>query len=241
MLNFEEIDKHVDRLDSIFREENEGRHVKLVSSHRAYRSGTIEFEFDIHVKEFRLTTDRNENLSLLIVLTCQNATLFNRNADLSYPLPETPMIEYYENLMDEKPGQFDIINKNDIMLSPGNYELFGEEWRETNDYLVNKLFDYYEEVLNADSNYNINLSRIVHQDEIQARNKAEQLRKEQEQKELAKQARKEKFAANLEEAKTGAKIAGVVAAAVVFAPIAPVILLTGILSYCVVNLFDDSL
>jgi len=238
MLNLEEITKHTNQLESIFKDENEGKHVELYTSHSVYRSGTIKFAFDIHIKEFRLTTDRNNDLSLLVFIECLNATLKNDSFNTNYSLPELPMIEYYENLTNEKPGQFTIINKNDIMLSRANYEALGEKWRAINDRQVDRIFDYFEDSLNENSNYNINLSKLVFQDEIQAREK-EQLRKEQaELKKQKLQETKDKVTKAAGEIAVGTAIAGAVATATIFAPVTLIISLAGLLSYCVVNLAD---
>lgn len=238
MLNLDEITKHTNQLEAIFKDENEGKHVELCTSHSVYRSGTIKFAFDIHIKEFRLTTDRNNDLSLLVFIECLNATLKNDNFNTNYSLPELPMIEYYENLTNEKPGQFTIINKNDIMLSQANYEALGEKWRAINDRQVDRIFDYFEDSLNENSNYNINLSKLVFKDEIQAREK-EQLRKEQaELKKQKLQETKDKVTKTAGEIAVGTAIAGAVATATIFAPVTLIISLAGLLSYCVVNLAD---
>ena len=235
MLSVEELNKQLPQIESIFREENEGRHVTLQTNHSTFRSGTIVFEFDIHIKTFQLTTDRNDNLSLLIFMECRNATLKNLYNDTEYPLPEPPTIEYYENLTNEKPGQFEITNKNEIIFDPMSYDR-SEASIEINELRKERIFDYYEKLLNEDSNYNINLSRIMYQEEIQNRAKAEQLRKEAEQKEQDRLAKKEKRAENIKNIKTSAVALGGVTAAVALTPIVPIILLTGVLGYCVANL-----
>ena len=251
MLSRDKIDKLVEQSKSIFIDENEGKHVALKTTHRAFRSGTLLFEFDIHVNEFKLTGE-NDNLTLYILMTCMNPTLKDIHWDREYPIDENPTLEYFEDLTNEQPGRFDITNKAEIIidrtyldsLRERNDEDGIEEFMKLNDYRLERIFSCYEDTMNEDSNYNINLSRIVHADTIEARQKLIAQAKAEEEALAKKQQRKEKFNDTMSKVKTGAAVTGIAGAAALAAPViipmAPVILLSGALAYFVSNLLDDT-
>ena len=251
MLSRDKIDKLVEQSKSIFIDENEGKHVALKTTHRAFRSGTLLFEFDIHVNEFKLTGE-NENLQLYILMTCMNPTLKDIHWDREYPIDENPTLEYFEDLTNEQPGRFDITNKAEIIIDRAYLDSLRErndedgiaEFMKLNDYRLERIFSCYEDTMNEDSNYNINLSRIVHADTIEARQKLLAQAKAEEEALAKKQQRKEKFNNTMNNIKTGAAVTGIAAGAALAAPViipmTPVILLSGALAYFVSNLLDDA-
>lgn len=245
MLNFDQIDKLVNQMEAKFKDENEGRHITL-DTHT--RSGPVKFEFDIHVKDFRLTTDRNNDISLLIYIVCKNGKfgydepeeqMINgqvfRNTDYVRELSEDPILEYYENLANDKPGKFEFSNLDEIILSPGNCAM-GEKWVESDHLNVQRIFDAFENQLNADSTYNINLSKLVFAEEFEAARKAKELEDAEAAKEAKKAARKEAVGNALDKTSDIAKGVGmgalVTAGVVVALPFAPLILLGGCLWTC---------
>lgn len=242
MLSKDKIDKLVEQMKPIFIDENEGKHVTLKTSHSAYRSGTMQFDFDIHVQDMHIVTS-GDTMTLRITIACRNATFNDVHWDRECELPEEPILEYYENLTNEEPGKFTFDNIDQIVLSPESCAAC-EGYDEIDRHKVNRIFDYYADKLNEDSVYNINLSKIIFAEEIEAREKLKAQIKAEEEAAAKKQQRKEKFNKTIDNVKTGAICAGVgvaaLAAAPVVIPLAPVIGLSGALAYFVSNLLDDA-
>lgn len=245
MLNFDQIDRLVTQMEAKFKEDNEGRHIALDTR---TRSGPVKFEFDLHVQEFRLTTDRNNDISLLIYIVCKNGKfgydepeeeMINgkvySNPDCMRELSEDPVLEYYENLANDKPGKFEFSNLDQVVLSQSNCSM-GGDWIEHDQQRVQRIFDLFEDQLNADSTYNINLSKLVFAEEFEAARKAKELEDAEAAKEAKKAARKEAIGNALDKTGDVAKGVGMgalVATGVVVAlPFAPLILLGGCLWVC---------
>lgn len=253
MLNFDQIDKLATAMEAAFREENEGKYVVLKAHNR---SGPIRFEFDMHIQEFRLTTDRNNDISLLIYIVCKNGKfgydepeeqIINgqvfENHDCVRELSEDPILEYYENLTNDRPGKFEFSNLDQVVLSPSNCSM-GGHWIEDDQHRVQRIFDTFENQLNADSTYNINLSKLVFSEELEAAKKAKELADAEAAKEAKKaarkEARKEAVGTALDKTRDTATQLGVAAligaGVIVAAPFAPLILLGGCLWTCLEGL-----
>lgn len=245
MLSQDQIEKVIDNAENIFREENEGRHIVLKTIHSVYNSGTLQFEFDIHVQEFRLTTDREDNLSLLIVIACRNPKLVDIQWEREHEIPEEPILEYYENLTNEEAGKFSFSNTDEIRIDKEMCD-YDPNWIDLDQRRVNRIFDYFEDQLNENSVYNVNLSKVVFNDEIMAKTKAIEEALARDEKIKIKLEKKEKRDQAVEKAKDTAKSTvagvGIIAAATMTAPIIvpllPVILLSSCLGCCVAGFLD---
>lgn len=249
MLNFNQIDKLTDQMEAKFKDENEGRHVELNGRNN---SGPIRFEFDIHVQEFRLTTDRDDNLSLLIYIVCKNGKFGHSRYEVA-PTTEDPVLEYYENLMDDKPGKFTFSNIDELILDHAAFEIYGKQ-NDIDRWKVDQIFKYFEYIMNEDSVYNINLSKIIFAEEIEARQKEKEL-KEQEaalaeaEAALAEAKQNKKDARNAAikniASKTGNAVkeigisAAVATGLALAIPCAPVVILGGCIALCLDNIYHS--